>query len=66
MSPDDIRARVARIAAIGERDDEVAHSDEDELHRDVLGVIAGGALGGAELAREALKTRDLTFARWCA
>jgi hypothetical protein len=61
----EIRTRVARIEAI-RHDDEVAHSMEDDLYADVLRAIANGAENAAELAREALRTGDIDFARWTA
>ncbi|WP_433701746.1 hypothetical protein [Nocardiopsis sp. CA-288880] len=65
MTPQDIRDRVARIEA-NRDDDETAHSMEDDLYTDVLKAIAGGAPNATELAREALRTVDIDFARWCA
>lgn len=50
-------------------DYESAHSLEDELYVKVLRAIAAGGLSeghGAALAEEALKVRELDFARWCA
>jgi hypothetical protein len=57
---------VKNIAAIGRRDEEVAHRDEDKLHVLVLQAIADGIENPAGFAREALKTRDLDFPRHCA
>lgn len=65
MSADDVRQRVEAIKAVM-RDDEAAHSMEDELWRDVLKAIAAGATNAAELAAEALKTQELNFSRWYA
>jgi hypothetical protein len=53
-------------AGIADKDDEVAHILEDELHGKVLDAIGGGAPNGPELARAALKSMTLDFARWCA
>ncbi len=63
----DVTAEVERIRAM-RFDDEMAHNAEDELHQRVLAAIADGNTGDppAVLAREALKTRDIEFARWCA
>lgn len=47
-------------------DDETAHIAEDSLHLEVLEAIAAGASNSADLAREALRTADIRFARWCA
>ena len=65
MTPQDIRNRTAAINNI-RHDDEAAHIKEDDLHQDVLQAIADGAADPAALAREALKTKDLDFARWYA
>lgn len=65
MTPADVRDRVEAIRqAVG--DDEVAHGMEDELHFDVLTAIAGGEIDADALAKEAIKTLDIDFARWCA
>lgn len=67
MTVDDVRARVAEIERIGsERDYEMAHGKEDDLREDVLRAIADGSPIAADLAREALATSQLDFARWCA
>jgi cob(I)alamin adenosyltransferase len=47
-------------------DYEAAHSIEDDLHRLVLQLIADGAENGAEMAKAALRTTELDFARYCA
>lgn len=47
-------------------DDEAAHSKEDVLHEMVLRAIAEGAKNPRKLAREALKTLDIQFSRYCA
>lgn len=65
MDLDEIHTRIARIYA-NRSDDEAAHAAEDDLHTDVLKAIADGAPNSAELAREALRTKDIDFARWCA
>lgn len=66
MTPAYIVDRVAEIKAVI-WDDEVAHSKEDILHEDVLNAIANGSCEFPRLcAIEALKTRELDFARWCA
>ena len=62
---DIVREAVVRIASVA-GDDETAHGYEDELHVAVLRAIAAGAPDAAALATEALRTRDLDFARWCA
>lgn len=45
-------------------DSEHAHMLEDELFVDVLTEIAKGETYHSELARAALKSRELQFARW--
>jgi hypothetical protein len=66
MTPEDAKARVEKIRA-KIHDDEMAHPEEDELHRDALTAIANGtAVDGAMCAREALRTSETDFARWCA
>lgn len=65
MDVDQVRNRVRHIDNI-RRDDEAAHGEEDSLHKDVLEHIAQGAPRAAELAQEALKTKNIDFARWCA
>lgn len=47
-------------------DDERAHSLEDDLHRAVLQAIAEGAPNAVQLAKAALKSTEISFARWCA
>ncbi len=62
-------ARVEDIRVI-QGDDELAHSKEDQLRRDILEAIVNnpsltkGAI--RELARIALSTEALDFERWCA
>lgn len=41
-----------------------AHRLEKDLWRDVLQAIADGAENPADLAREALKSREIVFTRW--
>jgi DNA-binding FadR family transcriptional regulator len=67
MTVDDVRAAVAKIAAMADYNDETAHSKEDELHQRVLEAIAKGECDDPRAcAAEALKTVDIDFARWCA
>lgn len=70
MTEADILARVAKLG-IEEgwisRDDEYAHMEEDALHDDVLAYIRDHAPEPwAGLARAALTSLDLDFARWYA
>jgi hypothetical protein len=66
MNEHDVVERVALIRQ-AQDDDEMAHSMEDALYEDILRAIAAGtAENVAEMAKEALKTKDVAFARWCA
>lgn len=65
MTLDEVHTRVARVYA-NRSDDEAAHAAEDDLHADVLKAIADGAPNASELAHEALRTKDISFNRWCA
>lgn len=68
MNLKDVRARVEEIRAEA-ADDESAHSDEDNLYIDVLEAIASTSDEHDPphvLARAALETRGIEFARWCA
>lgn len=65
MTVDDVIQRVAEIEA-RKSDDEMAHSEEDRLRKDVLEAIAEGAENARELAAAALETGAIDFARWCA
>jgi len=47
-------------------DDERAHGMEDDFRRDILQAIADGAPDAVRLAKIALQTAKLEFARWCA
>lgn len=58
--------QVKRIRSMA-YDDEAAHSMEDELWFNVLMAIASSKVEYPdELAKEALRTRDIKFERWCA
>ncbi len=61
---DEVLLEVGRIKAI-KSDDEAAHCKEDDLHVRVLRYYADGGKSPA-FAKEALKTTDIDFARWCA
>lgn len=68
MTTEAIRARIAEIRRHSDRgDDDSAHAGEDDLHLDVLRFLAAEAPEPyAELARVALETTALDFARHCA
>ena len=65
MTTEEVKKRVTAINKIA-WDDEAAHSQEDRLYADVLRYLAAGLGEAAELAREALKTEEIAFGRWCA
>ena len=47
-------------------DSETAHLMEDELYAQVLGAVVAGHPEAKQMARYALKTKDISFARWYA
>jgi hypothetical protein len=65
MTPTEVRKRVREIRR-NAKDDEIAHELEDALRRDVLTAIAKGAKSAPALAREALRSTEIDFSRWCA
>ncbi len=55
--------------ALGVDDNEVAHSTEDYLHQQVLGMIVSGGFTQAQceiLAALALSTKGIKYTRWYA
>lgn len=48
----------------GEAYESAWHSDEDLILFNVLKAIAEGAPNAPELAKEAIKVRDIDFSRW--
>lgn len=65
MTPGDVRERVEEIERMAD-DDEIARLREDGLWENVLEAIARGDPQPALLAKEALRTRQINFARWYA
>lgn len=65
MTPKEAEARVKEIYET-RVDDEMAHSAEDALRREVLEHIANGGRNARRLAEIALRTEEINFARWCA
>lgn len=67
MTADEVQEAVERIRDIA-GDDEGAHEAEDGLHQRVLDWISQHSTDSIarELAREALKTQGIDFARWYA
>lgn len=63
-----IKAKVEIIENLSKTPDpEAAHSVEDDLYERVLRHIAEeGAGNPAAIAKEALRTKDFNFPRWCA
>lgn len=66
MTVEIIRALVKAIEEDALTDYERAHSKEDELHVYVLREIANGHPDSFALAREALKSCEIEFSRYCA
>jgi hypothetical protein len=64
MTPDDVRARVAKLATAD--DPEWQHGEEDRIWRDVLVEVWRGSPDARALADEALKTTNINFQRWYA
>lgn len=65
LSVERIFSRVEDIRDAAD-DSEKAHAMEDDLHQQVLTVIAAGAPNADKLAAEALKTVAIKFPRCCA
>ena len=65
MDIDEVKAAVEDIRA-SSPDDEAAHAMEDDLHQSVLQFIADASGEHSAIAAEALKTREIDFARWYA
>jgi hypothetical protein len=66
MTIAEVRFRVqTKIKVTAGRDDEAAHSMEDDLFKDVLMAIAKGSKKAQALAREALKSVKIEFPRHC-
>jgi hypothetical protein len=61
-----VEQALLRIGMAAKTDPEAAHGLEDKLYRDVLEEVAKGESYGAELARAALRSRELMFPRRCA
>lgn len=61
-----VREQVEAIRRIA-GDNEAAHAEEDDLHREVLSAIAHGTCESpVECARLALTTCEIDFERWYA
>jgi hypothetical protein len=64
-NPSDVKRAVDRIREMA-GDDEVAHSEEHQLHVAVLRAIAEGVRNPRVMAGVALQTLEIEFSRWCA
>lgn len=60
MSKEELKKRVDEIIALSD-DDEAAHSEEDNLHRELLNKYLPN-----ELWVEVVRLNNADFARWCA
>lgn len=66
MTEDELQQRVDALREL-HGDDEMAHSQEDEIWADVLRAIASGyGASPMRLAQIALTTREIKFCRWYA
>lgn len=63
LTTDDVRRKVEEIRELAP-DWEAAHAAEDELYRDVLkAIVIYGGYPASDLARVALQTQEIEFAR---
>lgn len=58
--------KMREMASQRQVDHEKLHAMEDALHQTVLLLISDGATNAAELAKAALKSLEIEFARHCA
>jgi hypothetical protein len=66
ITVEQVKLEVERIRKMA-GDDESAHAAEDDLHQNVLTAIMNGECEDPKVcAREAMRTQDIEFARWCA
>ncbi len=63
MEVEAIKAWLKDIESCAIQDDERAHILEDDLYHDVL---LHHANNGCKISKEALKSKKIVFARWCA
>jgi hypothetical protein len=64
MTLEEIKERLQYIESISD-DDEAAHGREDDLYEEFIRYVADNAPEPlSELAREVLKSKDITFERW--
>lgn len=62
----DVKQLVELTINNAKSDSELAHSNEDLLYWSVLDAVANGNPNAVEMAKEALKTKEIDFPRWCA
>lgn len=66
LTPEKVKEMVEDLKQII-GDDESAHAREDEIHQQTLEAISQGeCFSPWECAKEALKTKEIDFNRWCA
>ncbi len=58
-----IQAKLKDIASYAPMDDERAHILEDDMYQEIL---EWHARNGCMVSKEALKSKSIDFARWCA
>ncbi len=62
----DVKQLVELTINNAKSDPELAHSNEDSLYWSVLDAVANGNPNAIDMAKEALKTKEIDFPRWCA
>ena len=65
MTAKEVLKRIGALKKIAD-DDEAAHNVEDQLYTAVLTAIAAGSGDAQALAKAALKSKLVSFHRWCA
>lgn len=65
MQLEDVVKMVEEIRVLA-HDDEAAHAKEDDLYEMVLQEVGNRNPESVEMACEALKTKKISYARWCA
>ena len=70
MKLQEVKERIEEINRLSKFDDEMAHSNEDDLFYDFVESVKDGKYKTRkeiiEVATELFKVRDIEFARWCA
>ncbi len=60
----ELRALARKVRFEADRDDEAAHSAEDDLMRSALEMIRDGDFDSREIAKIGLSTSRIDFGRW--